>query len=221
MKKEKAMDQIVYKLKKMFDEPEYIFLTKYSNSFEVQISNSAKAFGSLNCESIKQIGSDLYHYKFFIKFGADSNKEILEWENKFNKHLNHSKDSLNILVNGFLALFEDEENYEEFIEIKQEFKKDDKDKLLYNLLPPKELEQVVEVLTIGSKKYGIDNWKKCNDKAKYINALYRHLEAYRQGKMLDKDDNLHHLAHLACNALFLLYFENNNYQIDYGKECIF
>lgn len=92
---------------------------------------------------------------------------------------------------------------------RNEFKKDDFNKLLYNLLPSKELEQVVEVLTKGAKKYGIDNWKKCDDITRYINALYRHLEAYRQGEMLDKEDNLHHLAHLVCNALFLLYFENN------------
>lgn len=92
---------------------------------------------------------------------------------------------------------------------KKEFRKDDSNKLLYNLLPSKELEQIVEVLTVGAKKYGVDNWKRCDDITRYVNALYRHLEAYRQGEMLDKEDNLHHLAHLACNALFLLYFDNN------------
>lgn len=81
--------------------------------------------------------------------------------------------------------------------------KQSENKLLYNL------EQVIEILTKNTKKYSIDNWKKCDDITGYINALYRHLEAYRQGEMLDKEDNIHHLAHLACNALFLLYFENN------------
>lgn len=91
----------------------------------------------------------------------------------------------------------------------KEFIKDDANKLRYNLLPSKELAQVVEVLDKGAKKYGVDNWKKCDDTTRYIDALFRHLEAYRQGEMLDKEDNLHHLAHLVCNALFLLYFENN------------
>lgn len=218
------MDSMVYKLKKMFDNPEHIFLTKYKDRFEVQIANTIKSFDALFCESKKQIGSDLYHYKFFIIFGADSNKEIKGWESKFYKCLN-GKDGLNILANGFLAMFEPDENTKDLpnelskeVNIRKkeainiltnEFRKDDTDKLLYNLLPSKELEQVVEVLTKGAKKYGVDNWKKCNDITRYINALYRHLEAYRQGEMLDKDDNLHHLAHLACNALFLLYFENN------------
>lgn len=34
------------------------------------------------------------------------------------------------------------------------FRKDDSGKLLYNLLPPRELQQVVEVLTTGADKYG-------------------------------------------------------------------
>lgn len=88
------------------------------------------------------------------------------------------------------------------------FRKDDSGKLLYNLFPPKELQQVVEVLTKGAEKYGADNWKLCDDKTRYINALMRHLEAYRQGEQFDKEDNLHHLAHLICNAVFLLYFDN-------------
>lgn len=88
------------------------------------------------------------------------------------------------------------------------FRKNDSGKLLYNLLPPRELQQVVEVLTIGADKYGVDNWKHCDDTTRYINALMRHLEAYRQGEKLDREDGKHHLAHLACNALFLLHFDN-------------
>ena len=82
-----------------------------------------------------------------------------------------------------------------------EFVKDDEGKLQYSLLPKDELEEIVKVLQYGATKYGRDNWKLCNDKNRYIDALYRHLEAYRAGEMFDKDTNLHHLAHLACNAL--------------------
>lgn len=66
-----TMDAMVYKFKKIFNNPEYIFLTKYEDRFEMQISNSNKAFDSLLCESKKQIGSDLYHYKFFVVFGKE------------------------------------------------------------------------------------------------------------------------------------------------------
>ena len=93
------------------------------------------------------------------------------------------------------------------------FVKDDEGKLQYSLLPKDGLEEIVKVLQYGAKKYGRDNWKLCNDKNRYIDALYRHLEAYRAGEMLDKDTNLHHLAHLACNTLFLLYFDKQD------KEC--
>lgn len=91
-----------------------------------------------------------------------------------------------------------------------EFKKDDKDKLQYSLLPPNELAEIVKVLMYGANHYGKDNWKLCKDTSRYVDALYRHLEAYRNGEKLDKESNLHHLAHLACNAIFLLYFDNNN-----------
>lgn len=87
------------------------------------------------------------------------------------------------------------------------FKKDDKDKLQYDLLPPRELAKVVEVLTLGANKYGKDNWKLCNNKSRYINAIFRHLEAYRNGEILDKESNINHFAHIACNALFMLYFD--------------
>ena len=101
-----------------------------------------------------------------------------------------------------------------------EFVKDDEGKLQYSLLPKDELEEIVKVLQYGATKYGRDNWKLCNDKNRYIDALYRHLEAYRAGEMLDKDTNLHHLAHLACNAIFLLYFSKQDKECDckYCKE---
>lgn len=87
-------------------------------------------------------------------------------------------------------------------------RKDDLGKLRYDLLPPNALREVVKVLTYGAAKYAPDNWQVVDDaKARYTAALMRHFEAWRDGETLDPDSRLPHLAHAACNALFLLWFE--------------
>jgi hypothetical protein len=87
----------------------------------------------------------------------------------------------------------------------------DGDKIQMELLPLRELREVARVLTYGAKKYAPDNWKKVsNAKERYTGALLRHLTEYREGNMFDHEthpDPLRHIAQVACNALFLLYFE--------------
>jgi len=87
----------------------------------------------------------------------------------------------------------------------------DSDKLQYTLIPPLALEQVARNLTIGLKKYPErNNWKKVdNAEERYLDALYRHLEAHRKGEVFDPDSSvpdMYHLAAVAVNALFLLEF---------------
>ena len=86
--------------------------------------------------------------------------------------------------------------------------KETKDKLLWSLLPFKQLEYVVQVMMFGAKKYSVDNWKHCNPQD-YKEACMRHLTAFFNGEWLDQESNLPHLAHLICNALFLLWFKDN------------
>jgi dATP/dGTP diphosphohydrolase, N-terminal len=86
----------------------------------------------------------------------------------------------------------------------------DGDKLQWNLLPIKEVEQIVEILTIGAKKYPKDNWKNVpNMDEIYYDALMRHLVAHRKGEVNDPETNKLHLAHAACCLLFLMWSENN------------
>jgi len=88
-------------------------------------------------------------------------------------------------------------------------KKFDMGKPLWNTLPIKEVEQIVNVLTMGAKKYGLDNWKIVpNAKDRYENAMMRHYSAWKQGELIDEESGESHLAHLACNALFLMWMEN-------------
>lgn len=70
------------------------------------------------------------------------------------------------------------------------------------------LRAVAEVLTYGAKKYARNSWQTVpNAKVRYEDALDRHLNEWRSGKSHDEESGLHHLAHAACNVLFLLYFE--------------
>lgn len=81
--------------------------------------------------------------------------------------------------------------------------KHDSDKTRYDLVPSEALEMVAKIFTMGAKKYNDDNWKFVEEK-RYISALMRHLEAHRQGKFLDSESGLPHLAHVATNALIML-----------------
>jgi hypothetical protein len=84
-------------------------------------------------------------------------------------------------------------------------RKDDQGKRRYSLIPPGALGLVADVLTWGADHYGAENWRQV-DKAqeRYTDAAMRHLEAFRAGEWLDQKTKLPHLAHLVCDALFLL-----------------
>jgi hypothetical protein len=78
---------------------------------------------------------------------------------------------------------------------------------LMNGLSPA-LRVVSAVLTYGAKKYAEDSWQEVPDgKRRYENALYRHQNARACLEMFDEESGLLHSAHIACNALFVLYFE--------------
>jgi hypothetical protein len=85
----------------------------------------------------------------------------------------------------------------------------DDGKTLYSLVPPYALEAVAKNLTVGLKKYPArNNWMQV-DKAeeRYLDALYRHLEAHRRGEIYDTDNidsTTTHLSAVAVNSLFLL-----------------
>lgn len=84
----------------------------------------------------------------------------------------------------------------------------DKDKLDWTLLPWKEVEQVLQILEFGAKKYSRDNWKHI-EPARYEKAAMRHLISYVTGELNDPETGKSHLAHLVCNALFLMWNDNN------------
>jgi hypothetical protein len=86
-------------------------------------------------------------------------------------------------------------------------RKFDNGKLQWDLLPWDSVEQIVDILTYGAEKYSAESWKLVDDASnRYFAALLRHLIAYKQGEDVDQESGKLHLAHVATNALFLLWF---------------
>tara|TARA_B110000211_G_C13702968_1_gene388321 strand:+ start:296 stop:598 length:303 start_codon:yes stop_codon:yes gene_type:complete len=88
--------------------------------------------------------------------------------------------------------------------MKDKFKKFDGAKTRYELVPPKAIKAVAEVLTFGANKYGANNWMDVDDPERYVGALMRHLEAYRSGEINDPESGFSHLHHAATNVAFLI-----------------
>lgn len=87
-------------------------------------------------------------------------------------------------------------------------RKDDDGKAPWHLVPWRELSSVVDVIAYGAKKYGEWNWQGVElSRDRYFAALSRHLVAWRMGERVDPESGLPHLAHVACNALFLAWHD--------------
>jgi len=74
-----------------------------------------------------------------------------------------------------------------------------------SLIPPYAMEQTAWAHKLGSHKYGPYNWRKTGVCAStYVNAILRHLNAWRDGENLDPESGISHLAHVACSCNILL-----------------
>lgn len=84
-------------------------------------------------------------------------------------------------------------------------RKDDSDKLRWDLLPWKAMEEVVSVLTFGARKYSDNGWKKVPHlRKRYRAAALRHLaSAFGWREMVDSESGKSHLAHAICCLLFI------------------
>lgn len=101
------------------------------------------------------------------------------------------------------------------------FHKDDGNKPRLELVPPRALVDVAQVLTAGARKYtradehgvmqdGADNWRKGGEASipRYLGAALRHVNAYQRGEVDDPETGLPHLAHATCCLLFAAELRN-------------
>ena len=90
-------------------------------------------------------------------------------------------------------------------------KNDRKDKkLMWELLPLEDIEDVVKVYTEGANKYGINTWQNLeNGYNRYKAALFRHLLEYEKGNEYDEETGCRHLAQVVWNAIALLHISKN------------
>ena len=91
----------------------------------------------------------------------------------------------------------------------------DSGKNLWNLLPMGQIEKIVEILTFGANKYTANSWQQVeNGVERYYAALLRHIVDWRKGENIDPESQKTHLAHAACNILFLMYLTEEDSAFD-------
>ena len=83
-----------------------------------------------------------------------------------------------------------------------------------DLLPYDALVEIAKVLDFGKQKYDAHNWKKGIEYSRVVAAAYRHLGEYTEGRRVDSETGLSHVAHAACNLLFLLWYEKHRPEMD-------
>lgn len=79
-------------------------------------------------------------------------------------------------------------------------------KLRWGLLSWPAMAETVKVLEFGAKKYAAWNWTKGLSWTGCFESLQRHLQAWYMGEDKDPETGLSHMAHVACNAMFLMHF---------------
>ena len=82
----------------------------------------------------------------------------------------------------------------------------DEDKTRYDLVPTYPLEQLAKVYTYGAKKYADHNWRKGIKFSRIYSAILRHLEAIRNGELVDPESGLPHAAHAALGCFSLIQY---------------
>lgn len=94
------------------------------------------------------------------------------------------------------------------IELKEqaEGRKDDSQKIRTDLLSVPALMGTALVLTHGAVRYGARNWEQGLEWHRPYGALLRHVFAWWMGEDRDRDDNIHHLHHAACELMFLQHY---------------
>lgn len=90
----------------------------------------------------------------------------------------------------------------------------DDQKLPVQLVDADFVKDVAKVLALGAQKYGENNWRGGLKWSRTYGATLRHLYAWFKGEDKDQESGLSHLAHAACNIMFLMEWEKTHPELD-------
>jgi len=82
--------------------------------------------------------------------------------------------------------------------------KDNKSKSRVDLIPAIALMEVGKIMAYGAQKYKPHNWRLGLNWSDTIASALRHIYAFSEGEDIDPETNQSHIAHAACQVLFLL-----------------
>lgn len=88
-------------------------------------------------------------------------------------------------------------------------KKFDNGKAPISLVDPDFITEVAHILAMGKEKYGAYNWALGTDWDRTYSALMRHMFAWWNGENTDEESGRTHLAHAACNLMFLMHWQKH------------
>jgi hypothetical protein len=77
----------------------------------------------------------------------------------------------------------------------------------YSLIPAFPQEEEARVYGYGAEKYAPNNWRKGYSWSLSLDALYRHIAAFRMGESIDSESGCHHLAHAKFHMNTLMEFD--------------
>jgi hypothetical protein len=90
-----------------------------------------------------------------------------------------------------------------------EGRKNDSGKPRLDLIAPELLTEVGKILAFGAEKYEARNWEKGMAWGRPFGACMRHLWAWWGGEDTDPESGFSHLAHAACNIMFLISYNKH------------
>lgn len=77
------------------------------------------------------------------------------------------------------------------------------------MLDPDFIEEMARVMMYGAAKYSRDNWRLGTNYSEIIDGLDRHRNKRVKGERNDAESGQSHMAHIACRAMFLYYYEKH------------
>lgn len=91
-----------------------------------------------------------------------------------------------------------------------------KDKIPLDLISEEFENQLAKVLAFGKIKYSAHNWRKGLPWSETLASAKRHISSFNDPAKSDYDEEtgIHHLAHAACNLMFLLEFVQTHPELD-------